>query len=47
MCGDIAVNQAATAVLDHDEDVEPAESGGDDDGEITSDDSLSVQAQEC
>src|ERR1022692_1305714 len=44
---DIAMNQATTAVLDHNEYVEHPERGGHDDQEITGDDSLGVQAQEC
>src|SRR5450759_3383712 len=47
MRGDVAMNQATTAVLDDNEYVEHAERGGHDDQEITGDDSLGVQAQKC
>ena len=47
MGGDIAMDQTAAAVLDHHEHVQQPERGGDGDEEITGNDSLGVQAQEC
>jgi hypothetical protein len=44
MCGDVAMNQTTTAVLDDNEYVEQPKRGGHDDQEITGDDSLGVQA---
>jgi hypothetical protein len=43
---DIEMNQAAATVLDHDEQVQQAKGGGDDEREITCNNALSVQAQE-
>jgi len=39
MCGDVAMNEATTAVLDDNEYVEAPKRGGHDDQEITGDDS--------
>ena len=47
MRGDVAVNQATSAVLDDDEYIEQPERGGHDDHKITGYDSLGVQTQEC
>src|ERR1035438_5077185 len=44
---DIAMDQAPAAVLDQYEHVQQPERGGDGNEEITSYDSLSMQAQEC
>ena len=44
MCGDVAMNQATTAVLDDNEYVEQSKRGGHDDQEITGNDPLGVQA---
>lgn len=43
-CGDVALNQATTAMLDDNEYVEQPKRGGHDDQEITGNDSLGVQA---
>jgi hypothetical protein len=46
MGGDVAVNQAPAAVLDHHEHIQQAERGGDGNKEVTGNDSLGVKTQE-